>query len=127
MAKTLKLNVAFGMTVVINSETEKGFEVARAAARESVKQGVLNGNKKDSMLHVFASDKTSEEVFEIILRSGVRELIRKELTSEMNNGETSATVGNIKVTFEKRSDVLARSCDCNACYECKIARGGSDE
>lgn len=127
MAKTLKLNVAFGMTVVINSETEKGFEVARVAARESVKQGVLNGNKKDSMLHVFASEKTSEEVFEIIIRSGVRELIRNELTREMNNGETSTTVGNIKVTFEKRSDVLARSCDCNACYECKIARGGSDE
>ncbi|WYW04373.1 host HNS inhibition protein [Pseudomonas phage vB_PpuP-Kurepalu-2] len=102
MAKTLKANVNFGVTIVINSETEKAFEIARAAARESVKQGITNGNKKDSMLHVFASDKTSEEVFEIILRSGIRELVRKELTGELNNGETSATVGNIKVDFEKR-------------------------
>ncbi|AKG94369.1 hypothetical protein VO98_135 [Pseudomonas phage phiPsa17] len=126
MAKTLKLNVSFPMSVVVNTETCKGLEVARAAAREAIKQGTTNGNKRDFMLNVFASDKTTEEVLEIIIRSGVRQLVREELTREMTNDETRATVGDIKVSFED-SSVLARSCDCNACFECKIARGGSDE
>ncbi|WZX11488.1 hypothetical protein YZUPF006_000026 [Pseudomonas phage YZU-PF-006] len=126
MAKTLKLNVSFPMTVVVNTDACKGLSIARAAAREAVKQGTINGNKKDNMLNVFASDNTDEEVIEIILRSGVRELVRNELTREMSNDETKATVGDIKVSFENNS-VLARSCDCNACYECKIANGGRDE
>ena len=126
MAKTLKLNVTFPMSVVVNTQTVKALEIARAAAREAVKQGELNGDKRDSMVHVFASDKPTEEVLEIIIRSGVRGLIRDELTRGLTNDETRATVGNIKVAFEGNS-ALARSCDCNACFECKIARGGSDE
>ncbi|AFO12315.1 hypothetical protein PhiS1_26 [Pseudomonas phage Phi-S1] len=105
MAKTLKCNVNFGLTVVVNSESEKALEAARDLARVALKHNPdeAKGEQK-FLLEAFASERTTEQLLELIVRKGVRELVREELERELNNDETSTTVGNIKVTFEAREE-----------------------
>lgn len=103
MAKTLKCNVTFGLTCVVNSEAEKGLEAARDLARVALKHSDEEPKgEQGAMLKLFASERTTEELLELIVRKGIRELIRSELESEMNNDESTVTVGNIKVAFEPR-------------------------
>lgn len=104
MAKTLKCNVNFGLTVVVNSKSEKALEAARDLARVALKHGDKPKGEQGAMLEAFASERTIEQLLELIVRKGIRELVREELEREMNNDETSTTVGNIKVTFESREE-----------------------
>ncbi|ANY29041.1 hypothetical protein UNOSLW4_0130 [Pseudomonas phage UNO-SLW4] len=102
MAKTLKANVSFGLTCVVNTDAEKALEAARDLARVALKHGEAPKGEQGAMLSLFASEKPTEELLEIIIRKGVRELVREELDRELNTDETRATIGNIKVDFEVR-------------------------
>lgn len=111
MAKTLKCQVTFPLTLIVNSESEKDLEGARAEAREIVASGKeLHGEQK-AMINAFASERTTEQLLELILRKGIRELVRAELKSEMNNSETKCRIGDIKVDFNAFDP-----CGCNACH-----------
>ncbi|WYW04472.1 host HNS inhibition protein [Pseudomonas phage vB_PpuP-Mudajogi] len=126
MAKTLKLTVNFPMSVVVKSEIITDFQEARKEAREILASGkVLRGHTK-YRVELMASDKTDEQCFEQIYREGIREFLKKDMVKELQGNESRIRVGDIRVVYADQS-VLARSCDCNACFECKIARGGSDE
>lgn len=129
MAKTLKLNVTFPMSIVVSSETIKDFAEAREEARKMLADENIKARLKGETkyrVELLAGDKTDEQCFEQIYRQGIREFIKKDLAKEISGNEARLRIGDVKVTFEDRS-VLARSCDCNACYECKIANGGRDE
>ena len=104
MAKTLKCNVTFGATIVVNSDAEKALEAARDLARVALKNGEKPKGEQGAMLEAFASERTLEQLLELIVRKGIREIVRDELESELNNDETAATIGNIKVTFEAREE-----------------------
>lgn len=104
MAKTLKCNVTFGATIVVSSDAEKALEAARDLARVALKHGEKPKGEQKFLLEAFASERTTEQLLELIVRKGVRELVREELEREMNNDETSTTVGDIKVTFEAREE-----------------------
>lgn len=99
MAKTLKCNVSFGLTAVVNTETVKAVDEARLEARKALAEGEQGDGEHAAMLKLFASERTTEELLEVILRKGLREIIRKELMQEMNNSETSLRIGDIKVAF----------------------------
>lgn len=122
MAKTLKLNVTFPMTIVVNSETVVAVESARKEAREALSKAAENGEKvkgeAGAFLKLFASELSTEKLLETLTRKGIREVVRKELTSELNNAETSVRVGDIKVTYETPKI----PCGCNrtkeACLNC---------
>lgn len=129
MAMTLKLNVTFPMSIVVSSETIKDFQEAREEARKILADEKAKSRLKGETkyrVELLAGDKTDEQCFEQIYRQGIRECIKKDLAKEIAGNESRVRVGDVKVAFEDQS-VLARSCDCNACFECKIARGGSDE
>ncbi|WYW00660.1 host HNS inhibition protein [Pseudomonas phage vB_PpuP-Vasula] len=104
MAKTLKCNVSFGMTAICNTETVKALEDARVEARGILAENPSVNGEHKAMLEAFASERTTEALLELILRKGIREIVRKELEAEMNNGETSVRIGNIKVAFEAREE-----------------------
>ncbi|QHJ81065.1 MAG: hypothetical protein [Bacteriophage sp.] len=99
MAKTLKCQVTFPLTLIVNSESEKDLEGARAEAREIVASGKELRGEQKAMITAFASERTTEQLMELILRKGIRELVRAELKSEMNNSGTKCRIGDIKVDF----------------------------
>lgn len=106
MAKTLKLNVTFPMTVVVNTESVAAVDASRVTAREAVAKAAQEGEQlkgeAGAFLRLFASEITTEALLEIIMRKGIREIIRAEMTSELNNAETGVRVGDIKVSYETR-------------------------
>lgn len=108
MAKTLKLNVSFPMTIVVATDTITALKATREEARliHSEKIAKLNGETK--------------------FRAGIREFITRYMRNKIAGNEAKIRLGSVKVSFEDNS-LLARSCDCNACHECKIANGGRDE
>lgn len=118
MAKTLKCNVSFGLSAVVNTETVKAVEEARAEAREALQDGVKYDGERKAMLEVFASERTTEELLELLLRKGIRDLVRKELKAEMDNDETRVRVGEIKVTFEHITPKVTLSAP--ECLHCRV-------
>lgn len=116
MAKTLKCNVTFPLTLIVNSESVASVEESRKEAREVLASGVALSGERKAMIEAFASERTTEELLELILRKGLREIIRSELKSEMNNSETKVRIGDIKVDFEaplrepKCADCLEEDC-----------------
>ena len=127
MAKTLKLNVSFPMTIVVATKTLEALKVTREECRKVPAEQIaeLEGEAK-FRAGLFMGDLSDEKLLELIYRAGIREFITKDMRREISGDEARVKLGSVKVTFEDRS-VLARSCDCNACYECKIANGGRDE
>lgn len=113
MSKTLKLNVTFPITAVVNTETVVDLEGARLEAREAIAEMIPMKGEQLAMFKLFASEMTTEALLETILRKGLREIIRKEINSEMNNGETTVRVGDIKVAFEKPMEPRS----CNGCIK----------
>lgn len=102
MAMTLKASVSFDLTAVVNTETVKALEDARIEAREALQDGIKCNGEHKAMLEVFASERTTEALLELILRKGLREIIRKEIKSEMCNDETSVRLGEITVAYKPR-------------------------
>jgi hypothetical protein len=127
MAKTLKLNVSFPMSIVIKAETIADLQKIRKDSLEipAEKLAKLNGEARFKV-GLFTGDKTDEQILEIIFRSGIRTFLREDLRKELEGDESRIRVGDVKVVYEDQS-VLARACSCGACFECRIARGGSDE
>lgn len=112
MAKTLKCTVNFPLTFVVNTESVKDLEGVREEARKMLADTTMSfKGEQSAMLEAFASERTTEALLELILRKGVREIVRKELKSEMNNSETKVRIGDIKVDFS-----ADEPCGCNACH-----------
>ena len=118
MAKTLKCNVSFGLSSVVNTETVKALEEARIEAREALQDGIKCDGERMAMLKVFASERTTEELLELMFRKGIREIVRKELKAEMDNDETSLRVGEIKVAFERSTSKVSLSAP--ECLHCRV-------
>lgn len=102
MAKTIKCNVNFDLTAVIQSSGLKTLQEAREASREAIAGGEHGDGEHKAMIEIFASDRTEEDLLKLILRKSIREMIREELEGELNTADTSVRVGNIKVDFKAR-------------------------
>lgn len=155
MSKTLKLNVSFPLTIVVNSKTMAEFVTDRERARElpAEKVAKMKGETLASF-NLLIGDRSDEELLEIIYRKGIREIVREGITREIPGKEATCRLGDVKVVFQtpmrpscqgctqttcindarlsnsgcdlKTTGVrtaLERACDCNACFECRIARG----
>lgn len=110
MAKTLKMQITFPMTIVVKTETLETLEGARKDLRElpAEKVALLKGESK-FRYELFTGDKPTEEVLEVIYRMGLRTGIREVIMDEIQGNESNCRVGDIKVTFEK--PIVPRSCD----------------
>lgn len=102
MAKTLRLTVTFPMTIVVSSETCAELAADRKRIREMPAEKVakLKGQPKANY-ELMMSERTDEELMEIIYRAGLRETIRSNIKSEVCSSESTCRIGDIKVTYEK--------------------------
>lgn len=158
MAKTLKMLITFPMTVVVKTETIEALEGSRADVRAMDPEKVANLKGEQKFRYeLFAGDKTTEEVLEVIYRQGLRSGVRELIMEELQGNESTCRVGDIKVAYEKGPKpscqgctqttcihqnreknlgcdlkmvgirpALERACSCNACFECRLARGWSE-
>jgi len=128
MAKTLKLNVSFPMSVVVKSEIIADFQEARKEARKILASGkALRGHTK-YRVELMASDKTDEQCFEQIYREGIREFLKKDFIKELEGNESRIRVGDVKVVYEAREvprveapegyGAILAPCCCGNCARC---------
>jgi hypothetical protein len=111
MAKTFKLNVSFPMTLKVSTDTVNEFLEARKDAREILASGkVLKGESK-FRVELLASDKEDDEVLQTIFRTGIREVIRKDLIKEICGNESTGSVGDTLVVFETFQKPEVCTCD----------------
>ena len=104
MSITLKAEVTFGLTIVVEKETLKFVADARAEVKaltvEKVAEKLKDATGEERFkFDLFRSDKTDEEVIEVIYRTSMRGFLRDELKSQLCNDESRARIGNIKVDF----------------------------
>lgn len=104
MSITLKAQVTFGLTIVVIAETLKFVSDARTECKamtpEQVAEKLKDATGEERFkFELFRSDKTDEEVVEVIYRTAMRGFLRDELKSQLSNSESSARIGNIKVDF----------------------------
>ncbi|QNJ57513.1 hypothetical protein [Pseudomonas phage PlaquesPlease] len=106
MAKTLKLNVSFPMTIVVATETIEALKLSREEARKvpAEKIAELKGEAK-YRAELFRGDKSEEELMELIYRAGIREFITKDMRREISGDEAKVRLGSVKVAYESRPDV----------------------
>ena len=123
MAKTLKVNVSFPMTIVVNTDAVNSLTEVRATAREALEVAAAAGEKiageKGAMIRLFAGDMTDEALLELIMRKGIRDFIRDDMRKELNTSETKTTVGDVRVTFEPFKAPEARI----DCIQCRTLAG----
>lgn len=104
MSITLKAQVNFGLTIVVEKETLKFVSDARAECKAMTSEQVAEKLKDASgeerfKFELFRGDKTDVEVAEVIYRTSMRDFLRSELKSQLCNSESRARIGNIKVAF----------------------------
>jgi len=104
MSITLKAQVTFGLTIVVEKETLKFVSDARAECKamtpEQVSAKLKDATGEERLkFELFRSDKTDEEVIEVIYRTSMRGFLREELKSQLCNSESRARIGNIEVDF----------------------------
>jgi hypothetical protein len=137
MSKTLKMTISLPLTVVVKTESIAALEASREEIRQmpAEKVAALKGAQK-FRYELFAGDKTTEQVLEVIYRQGLREGVRDLIMGEIQGNESTCRVGDIKVTFE--APMVPRSCDrCTqeACFHpnrvanigCELKRTGLRE
>lgn len=108
MAITMKAHVSFPLTIVVATETMEYIAAARGAVKalseEYRAKKFKDANKLErAKLELFLSDKTDEQVVEWIYRSSLRQFIRDELKKELCNDESTARIGDTRVTFEQKA------------------------
>lgn len=89
----------------------------RAEIKAGLKVMTLASTYSDDDLILFCTKEA--------IKNGVAEDLRKEL-EQINVTRLSPVKTELVRSFEPKS-ALERACDCNACFECRLARGGSDE
>jgi hypothetical protein len=114
MSKTLKMTISLPLTVVVKTESITALEASREEIRQmpAEKVAALKGAQK-FRYELFAGDKTTEQVLEVIYRQGLREGVRDLIMGEIQGNESTCRVGDIKVTFE--APMVPRSC--NGCIK----------
>lgn len=128
MAKTLKMQISFPMTIVVKAETLVALEDSRKEARETPAEKVakLKGESK-FRYELLTGDKPTEEVLEVIYRQGLRAGIRELIMDEIQGNESTCRVGDIKVAFEappKRSCQGCIKVDCT--LDARLTNAGCD-
>lgn len=106
MSKTLRCTVSFDLKMVFTGESLKELSETREQAREIIQTGLCQGRKvhgsQKAMVEMFASPISDEELLERIVRAGLRQFIREDLTKELSGAsDGSSTVGNVKVAFKE--------------------------
>lgn len=105
MAKTLKLNVSFPMTIVVSTDAMTAIKAIREEVRLTPAEKIaeLTGETKFSA-ELFRGDKSEEEMLELIYRAGIREFITKDMRKEIAGNEARIRLGSVKVVFEKPAE-----------------------
>lgn len=116
MSITLKAQVNFGLTIVVETKSLEFVRDARAACKsmsaEQAAEALKDADGEERFkLNLFRSERTDEEVLEAIYRTYLRGFMRDELKSQLCNSESRARIGNIKVDFNADAP-----CGCNACH-----------
>lgn len=101
MSKTLKMTVSFPVTVVIRKDTLEEFVADREKARQMPAERIakLKGEAKVSY-DLLVSERTDEELLELIYRKGVRQIIREDFPKELGGSESTVRTGDVKVVYE---------------------------
>jgi hypothetical protein len=103
MPITMKAVCSFPLTIVINTETMEYIAKARKECREADPEKFATANKAERFkVDLFLSDKTDEEVAQVIYRASLREFIRRDVKRELATDECRARIGDIRVDFEVR-------------------------
>lgn len=106
MSITMKAVVTFPMTIVIDKETMQYIAEARQKFRDADPEKFVNAKGHERFkVGLFLSDKTDEEVCQIIYRYSLREFIRRDVTNELKTDECRARIGDIKVDFDSDPSV----------------------
>ena len=124
MSKTIRVRIETTARVVISKEVEVSILAERAkllVLKEEYpeKYAELTGSKKALVDTLLKDDFTVEGFVQLSVRGGLREFIKDDLRKEFNQEGLTFDRVQTKVTYSDPK----RSCDCNACYECRVARG----
>jgi hypothetical protein len=128
MSKTLKMTISLPMTVVVKTESVAALEASREEIRQmpAEKVAALKGAQK-FRYELFAGDKTTEQVLEVIYRQGLREGIRELIMGEIQGNESACRVGDIKVTFQKGPKPSCQGCVQTECIHPNRAQNAGCE
>lgn len=108
MSITMKAVVTFPMTIIINRETMQYIAEARQKCRDADPEKFAEAKGHERFkVELFLSNKTDEEVCQIIYRASMREFIRRDVTNELKTDESRARIGDIKVDFNADARVAA--------------------
>lgn len=103
MSITMKAVCSFPLTIVINTKTMEYIAKDRQECRDADPEKFAKADRAERFkVDLFLSDKTDEEVAQVIYRSNLREFIRRDVTSELKTDECHARIGDIRVDFEVR-------------------------
>lgn len=101
MSITLKTQVILTTSIVISSETVKRFQAERDEARrmDPFKSEALTGQAR-AIFEAYISDKSDEEVLQMVLRMGFREGFKETLRTELT-GDFRAKGYQVAVNFKE--------------------------
>ncbi|QNJ57463.1 hypothetical protein [Pseudomonas phage Waldo5] len=125
MSITLKVKTVNTFTLVVSNEflAQVVSERAQARALSAEKVESLKGHQR-YVIDVLRSERTDEEVVKVVFKDSLIE-VAKEQAREVNEEGVRMKGHQVVVSFEDDS-VVKRACDCGACFECKVARGGAE-
>lgn len=101
MSITLKTKIVLTTSIIISSKIVEQLQKERVQARAITPEKLerLKGQSK-AMHEIMVSDKTDEEVFEIILRLGFREGFMETLKSEFSGEDFRAKGSQIAINYK---------------------------
>ncbi|WCD55421.1 hypothetical protein LABOLPEG_00019 [Pseudomonas phage phi 21A] len=104
MSITLKTKITITSTIVISSETVAKVQKEREEARrmDPFKSEKLKGTQR-AMFEVYISDRSDEEVFELLLRMGFREGFKETIKSELSGDDFRMKGAQIAVQFKGKT------------------------
>lgn len=104
MSITLKTRIVLTTSIIISTTIVEQLQKERVAARAATPEKLerMKGRKK-AMHAVMVSDKTDEEVFEIILRLAFREGFMETLKSEFSCEDFRAKGSQIAITYKGKA------------------------
>lgn len=103
MAITLKTKVTLTTSIVVSTETVARFQKEREVARvlPAEKREKLKGQAR-AIYEAYVSEKSDEEVLQLVLRMGLREGLLETMKTEFNDGDFNAKGSQVAVTFKGR-------------------------
>lgn len=130
MSITLRTTIVMTARIVVSNEMLAELDAQRSQCRAMAEErpqemAEMSANKRH-LVDLMIGDMSAEELMKVMFRQGFRDYAKDEMSKELNGSGLKFDRLQTKVAFSDNSP-KGRFCSCNACFECKIARGGYDE